>query len=131
MRLLQIILGTLTLALGILMYTPAITQAAAFTDVCKTGVNSGNSAVCQQQSDTSNNISGTNGIIIKVANLIAIITGITAVFIIIVAGIRFITSSGDPSGVTSARNSILFAVIGLIVIIVARSIVVFIIDRFA
>jgi hypothetical protein len=112
-----------------MLYAPAITSAASFTDVCNTGVNVGDSAVCSQKDNTTNNISGANGVIIKAANLVAIVTGVIAVFIIIVSGIKFITSSGDPNSVAGARNTLLYAVIGLIVIVLARTIVVFVIGK--
>lgn len=46
-----------------------------------------------------------------------------AVIMFIVAGIMFITSSGDPSKITTARNAFIWGVVGVIVAIVAFSIV--------
>ena len=49
---------------------------------------------------------------------------------IVVGGIRYATSQGDQSGVQAAKNTILYAVIGLIVAIAAYAIVDFTIGQF-
>ncbi len=59
------------------------------------------------------------------------IAGIVAVVAIIIGGIRYAASGGDASGVQSAKNTILYAVIGLIVIIMAAGITTFIIQNVA
>lgn len=58
-----------------------------------------------------------------------LIAGIVAVVAIIVGGIRYAASNGDSSGVQSAKNTILYAVVGLIVVIIAASITGFIINN--
>jgi hypothetical protein len=73
---------------------------------------------------------GDGGIIVKAANLLAVVAGIIAVFIMIVSGITMMTSGGDPSKVTKARNTIIYVAIGLVVIILSRTIVVFVVTRF-
>lgn len=52
--------------------------------------------------------------------------GVVAVFMIAYAGIRYITSRGDPKAVEGARNTLTWAVIGLIVIIISFAIINFI-----
>lgn len=68
---------------------------------------------------------------IKLAiNLFSAIVGIISVVMIIVGGIKYITSGGDSGNVTSAKNTILYAVIGLVVVALAQIIVKFVLDRF-
>ncbi len=57
--------------------------------------------------------------------------GIVAVLVIIIGGIRYVASNGDASGVKSAKDTILYAVIGLVVVIMATAITGFVIDRVA
>lgn len=57
-----------------------------------------------------------------------LIAGIVAVIVIIVGGIRYASSNGDSSGVQSGKNTILYAVVGLIVIIMAAAITNFVIE---
>lgn len=52
-----------------------------------------------------------------------------AVLIVVIGGFRYILARGDPNGTAQARNTILYAVIGLIVTLAAYSIVTFVIGR--
>jgi len=57
------------------------------------------------------------------------VVGAAAVIMIIVGGFKYITSSGDSTSVESAKNTILFAVIGLVIALVAQSIVIFVLRK--
>ena len=69
-------------------------------------------------------------IVSNVLNTVYFVAGIVAVVVIILAGYRYVTSIGDAAAVTKAKNSILHAVIGLIVIALAFGITWFVIGRF-
>lgn len=64
-----------------------------------------------------------------VLNIVLVITGAIAVLTVVIAGFRFITSQGNPTETTKARNAIVYAAIGLVVIIFAFSIVNFVVFR--
>ena len=81
------------------------------------------------QSTSGNAIYGPDGVLTKVASLIAVIVGIASVFMIIVGGFKYITSSGDPGNAKSAKDTILYAVVGILVALAAQSIVVFVLSR--
>lgn len=72
-----------------------------------------------------------NSTIKTVVNILSIIVGIIAVIMIIVGGLKFITSTGDSNNVNSARNTILYAVIGLVVVALAQIIVKFVLSKVA
>ena len=93
------------------------------SDVC-TG-SQADSAACKGRT-TIDPISGNNGILVQAANIIAIMAGVAAVIIIIIAGIRFMTSGGDAEKIKNARNSVINALIGIIIIIVSRAIILFV-----
>lgn len=59
------------------------------------------------------------------------VAGAVAVIIIIVGGIRYITSTGDSSRIKAAKDTILYATIGLVVVIIARAIVGFVAGSFS
>lgn len=63
-------------------------------------------------------------------NMFSAIVGIIAVVMIIVGGIQYITSSGDSGNITKAKNTIMYAVIGLVVVALAQIIVKFVLERF-
>lgn len=64
-----------------------------------------------------------------IVNLITIIIGIVAVVMIIISGFRFITSGGDSNTITSARNGLLYALVGLVIVVLAQVIVRFVLAR--
>ena len=74
---------------------------------------------------TSVNSSSVEGILMTVY----FIAGIVAVIAIIIGGIRYAASGGDSSGIQSAKNTILYAVVGLVVIIMAAAITSFVLNN--
>lgn len=67
--------------------------------------------------------SGVFAIIKNVIQVMLTIGGIIAVIMIIVGGIQYVTSNGEQSHVKSAKDTILYAIVGLVVTIVAYSVV--------
>lgn len=65
----------------------------------------------------------------NIIDLLLFVAGLAAVIVIVVSGLRFVTANGDSQKVTSARNGIVYAAIGLIVAIMAYAIVNFILDN--
>lgn len=70
-------------------------------------------------------------ILSSVLNTVYLVTGIVAVIVIIIAGYMYVTSSGDSAVVTKAKGAITYAVVGLVVIILAFAITWFVVGRFA
>jgi len=68
--------------------------------------------------------------IATIVNILLFLLGAVAVVMIVIGGIRFATSNGDQSAVTSAKNTILYSVIGLIIAILAYAIVNFVLTQF-
>ena len=82
----------------------------------------GQSEFCSSQ-PTKDPISGTDGIILGAARITALVAGISAIIIIIIAGARMITSSGDANSVSKARSTVVYAAVGLVIAAIAPSIV--------
>lgn len=80
-------------------------------------------------SDTAAAESTVNGIITTVIDIFSILVGIIAVVMIIIGGIKYITSGGDPANVTGAKNTILYAIIGLVVVALAQILVKFVLAK--
>lgn len=70
---------------------------------------------------------GDNGVFKQVTNTVLYIVGIIAVIMLIIGGIRYVTSGGDAKKVTDAKNTVLYAIIGLIISFLAFAIVNFVI----
>lgn len=69
-------------------------------------------------------------IILAIIEIALRIGALIAVAFVIVGGFKFVTSQGEPDGVRSARNTILNALIGLVITILATPLVSFIANRF-
>lgn len=119
---LRVFVASALMAFGMLALPLAVTtpvQASA-ADQIKTGVedvNDGNDMTLQEGIKT-------------IVNMMLFILGAIAVIMIIIGGIRYATSNGDQAGVKAGKDIVLYAVIGLIVAILAYAIVNFVLDAF-
>ncbi len=93
----------------------SLTAPADNTDCTNSGVTTG-----------ATNVSN---IIKTVINFFSFIVGVVAVIMIIVGGFRYITSGGDSGNVSSAKNTIIYAIIGLVVVALAQIIVQFVLNK--
>lgn len=66
-------------------------------------------------------------LVLTITNWFLFVVGAIAVIMLIFGGFKYITSGGDASNVTSAKNTILYAVIGLVVVVLAGTIVNFVV----
>ena len=69
-----------------------------------------------------------NGIVINIINAILGIVGLIAVVMIILGGISYMTSSGDSAKVKKGKDTILYGVIGLVIVGLAYAIVNFVLS---
>ncbi|MBQ3310301.1 hypothetical protein IJG73_02570 [Candidatus Saccharibacteria bacterium] len=72
---------------------------------------------------------GETGVFTRITNTVLYIVGIISVIMLIYGGLRYILSGGDSKKVTDAKNTILYAIIGLIISILAYAIVNFVINN--
>ena len=72
---------------------------------------------------------GLEDIVVRLVNLFSLIIAIVAVIMIIFGGFRYITSGGESSQVTGAKNTIIYAIVGLIVVALAQLIVRFVVEN--
>lgn len=118
-----LLVGLVVVALSIVVVPHIVSAVDLLEPACSQG--GGSSSVCQGNQDS---ITGTDGIILRAAELLSIVAGIAAVVGIMIAGIIFITAGGDSGKITSAKNTITYCIVGLVFIFLARAIVVFVID---
>lgn len=70
-----------------------------------------------------------NSLIKNVIDIFSVVVGVVAVIMIIVGGLKYITSGGESGNVTGAKNTILYAVVGLIIVALAQVIVRFVLKK--
>ena len=64
-----------------------------------------------------------------VINVLSFVVGFAAVIMIIIGGFRFITAGGDSGKVASAKDSVLYSIVGLVVVVLAQTIVKFVLNK--
>ncbi len=105
---------------------PALGGAIASADNIQSNLCSGSNAASGSNcvSTGGGNVqSGLQGIATSVTKWFSIIVGAISVIMIIYGGFRYITSGGDSGKVGSAKNTIIYAIIGLIIVALAQLIV--------
>jgi len=123
------------LALGVavaLIAAPVALPVAVYADAaiqqnlqCGTTFTTDSTAAC----DTSKGATTINDTIVKVINFFSAIVGVVSVIMIIYGGFKYISSGGDSGNVQSAKNTIIYAVIGLVVVAMAQFIVQFVLNK--
>lgn len=95
----------------------------------------GSSAACSSKT-SSNPIAGRDGLLAHITDIVAFAAGAAAVILIIISALRFISSgsvtstqSRTDTDVEDARRTIANAVIGLVVIILARTLILFVLGK--
>ncbi|MDB5165230.1 MAG: hypothetical protein JWM00_120 [Candidatus Saccharibacteria bacterium] len=83
-----------------------------------------------QGTDQTSDLFGSSGIFKTITNTLLFVLGAISVIMIIVGGLRYVVSGGDSSAVNAAKNTILYAVVGVIVAILAYAIINFVISSF-
>jgi hypothetical protein len=83
-----------------------------------------------QGSGTPTTLFGDGGIFSTIVNVVLFLVGAISVIMLVYGGIKYTTSAGDTAKVTSAKNTIMYAIVGLIVAILAFAIVNFVVGSF-
>lgn len=106
------------LALGLTVTTGTLDAAAGALDTAaQINLNAA------QPNGVPTSVGGSNGIFKTVVNVLLFVVGAVSVIMLIFGGIRYTTSGGNANSVTAAKNTIMYAIIGLVVAIFAYAIV--------
>ena len=100
------------------------TAVSAACDMNNFSIASG--ADCAQGNGQPSQLVGNGGIFNRITSILLFIVGAVAVIMLIFGGIRYIVSGGDQNNVTAAKNTILYAIIGIIVALLAYAAVKFV-----
>ena len=100
--------------------------AHAAVDVFQNCGSNGDTAVCKA---TGDKLFGANSIWTAIINTLIFVTGSISVLMIVIGGLRYAISGGDQGSINSAKNTILYAVIGLILSLMGYAIVNFVLSR--
>ncbi|MGA3150600.1 MAG: pilin [Candidatus Saccharimonadales bacterium] len=127
----------LSLSLLIVPAVPLVAGGVVNADTSQTTIQSGECGGADTLSLSSTNgnncnIQGNSSldhVITTAVNVLSIIVGVVAVIMIIIGGFRYIASGGKQESVSGAKNTILYAIIGLIIVALAQVIVRFVLNK--
>lgn len=116
-----IVFGAVTATLGMSTY-----QAANAQDLSV-----GGGATSAKGGDQPDDLFGSTGVFKTITNVMLFLIGAISVIMLIIGGIRYVVSGGEQAAITSAKNTILYAIVGIIVAILAFAIVNFVTNQFS
>jgi hypothetical protein len=128
MKFLKLALATLLSSAILLVPSAALAAADITTNLC----GGANQSALGEGGDCTEDSGGltVQGVATDIINVFSWIVGIISVIMIIYGGFRYITSAGNDSSVSAAKNTILYAIIGLVIVALAQVIVRFVINKF-
>ncbi len=107
--------------IGFAMSTPVNAQVNVFPQ-CGSSVDS---EVCKG----GGKLFGPGSIWNRILNTLTFIIGAISVLMVIIGGLRYTVSNGDQAGITSAKNTIIYALVGLVIAVMANAIVNFVLTN--
>ncbi len=111
---------------------PAVAHAAVTTTDLQSGLCGGTNLQVNSQScssTTSGADTTINKTIRRIIDIFSVVVGIIAVIMIIIGGVKYVLSGGASDQVSSAKNTILFAIVGLVIVALAQVIVKFVLNK--
>jgi heme/copper-type cytochrome/quinol oxidase subunit 2 len=116
---------------------PALVTSSVYADIDQTNINN---SLCGGSNGNFTGTSGTtcdsaaaensaNKLITNVINILSVIVGVISVIMIIYAGFRYVSSGGREESVKGAKNTIMYAIIGLVIVALAQIIVHFVLAK--
>ncbi len=105
----------------------AVAVVPVYAQDCDTGVGRGIGLTNEDGTCADDDTEGGFGALVRrVIDIFSIVVGAVSVIMIIIGGFRYIISGGDSNGVSGAKNTILYAIVGLVIVLFAQVIVRFV-----
>jgi hypothetical protein len=119
----------LVLAFGFGAASLAISGSALAANNCDpNALTIDNGAQCAKADSAKDNLFAPNGVFATIANTLIFLVGAVAVIYLIIGGLRYVVSNGDSKAVEGAKNTILYAIVGIVVAVISFALVQFVIN---
>jgi len=105
------------------LFAPITPTASAACTEAATGLQAGLECANPGADNVPQNLFGDGSVFTTIVNVLLFLIGAISVIMLIYGGIRYTISGGNSANVTAAKNTILYALIGLIVAFLAYAIV--------
>ncbi len=120
---------TLSLPIALIAIFAATILFVAPTMAAFDGTIQGGAAAARGNDQTAD-LFGSAGIFQTITNVLLYILGAISVIMIIIGGLRYVISGGNSTNVTAAKNTILYAIVGVIIALLAYAIINFVLGSF-
>jgi hypothetical protein len=117
-------IGTLSVLSATILSVALAPDSLAFNLSIQDGANSAKGV------DQAATLFGATGIFTTISNVMLFAVGAVSVVMVIIGGLRYVISGGNSGNITAAKNTILYAVVGLVIAIMAYAIINFVIGSF-
>lgn len=124
----RISIKLVTLSLLVTLGIASLTATPAYAAPCTTAADCIKDGV--DKAGGTKKTTSVGDLIQTIVDVLLFVLGAVAVIMIVIGGIRYTISQGDSAAITAAKNTILYAVIGLVVALLAYAIVHFVIGQF-
>ncbi len=126
----KILIILTAMALSLLVLSTPVYAVNIFSNSETCGGQAASTSVCNEVNAQTK--TGSNPVLKTLKSAIEVISfiiGIASVIVILIAGFRFIIANGDAQSITNARNTLLYALAGVAVAVLAETIVVFVLGH--
>lgn len=114
----------LVLSLAFVLSFALVPTVAAFN-----GTIEGGAASARGEGQTAD-LFGNSGVFKTITEVLLYVLGAVSVIMIIIGGLRYVVSGGDSANVTAAKNTILYAIVGIIIALLSYAIINFVLGSF-
>jgi len=128
-KIIRFYLMTLVIFSSLIFLPIKVSAVDVINQACNNPSAASKPSICSDKSNGSNPLFGSHGIITTAVQFLTILVGIAAVVTIIIAGLRLVLSMGDTNTASTARNAILYAVVGLIIALVSQALITFVLNK--
>lgn len=119
----------LTLFTAVSMSTAVATLPAMAADASKDSACSALNQLDPSQGCSDDEAGGAVGrLVASIVNILSLLVGIAAVIMIIVSGFKYVTAAGDSNAIASAKSTLIYALVGLVIAALAQVIVRFVLS---
>ncbi|HSX33044.1 MAG TPA: hypothetical protein VLF91_01780 [Candidatus Saccharimonadales bacterium] len=129
--------NALILSLGVFLSLAGLSLGSAQVALADASTTAAKQSACQGIGGTFDAATGActtagpslNNTLSVAINVFSSVVGVAAVVMVLVGGFKYITSGGDSSKISSAKSTLLYAVIGVVIAVMAQSIVFFVLKK--
>ncbi|HSX45280.1 MAG TPA: hypothetical protein VLF39_04235 [Candidatus Saccharimonadales bacterium] len=124
-----LMIGTMSALFLTPLAAPATAGAAVLTGSNHLSCGANADLAATSCTSANNAVTVVQNIVTIAINIFSVVVGLVCVVMIIIGGLKYVTSNGDAGAVSGAKNTILYAIVGLVIVALAQLIVKFVLNK--